>query len=120
MPSLDLGANAARLAGQILDQLKADVLGTLTDPEELAMAERATATLAAVPLAMIGAPEDARADLQNEYDCALAVLYALASAAVEDAAHAQQAVRERVFAVVNQVLVTAVQVGFGALKIAIV
>jgi hypothetical protein len=120
MPSLDLGANAANLAGQILDQLKADVLGTLTDPEALAMAERATATLAAVPLAMIGAPEDARADLQNEYDVAMAVLYTLASAAVEDAAHAQQAVRERVYSVVNTVLRDAIAGAFVALKIAIV
>jgi hypothetical protein len=120
MPSLDLGANAANLAGQILDQLKADVLGTLTDPEALAMAERATATLAAVPVAMIGAPDDVKADLTNQYDAALAVLYSLASATVEDAAHAQQAVREKVYAVVNQVIQDAVAGAFVALKIAVV
>lgn len=123
MPDLNLGTlsdNAANLAGQLLDQLKADVLGTVTDPAALDMAQRATATLAAVPVMMIGAPPDVAADLQNQYDCALATLGSLASAAVEDAAHAQAAARERVFVIVNDVLRQAVAVAFTALKIAVV
>jgi hypothetical protein len=104
MPDLNLTDNAANLAGQLLDQLKADVLGTLTDPESIAMAERATAVLAAVPIATIGAADDVKADLQNEWD----------------AAHAKAAVQKRVFDIVNVVLTDAIKVGFGALKLALV
>jgi hypothetical protein len=120
MPDLNLTDNAANLAGQLLDQLKADVLGTLTDPEAIAMAERATAVLAAVPIATIGAADDVKNDLQNQWDAALAVLYSLASAGVEDAAHAQAAVQARVFNIINVVIADAVRIGFGALKLALV
>jgi hypothetical protein len=120
MPDLNLTDNAANLAGQLLDQLKADVLGTLTDPEAIAMAERATAVLAAVPIATIGATDDVKADLQNQWDAALAVLYSLASAGVEDAAHAQAAVQKRVFDVVNLIIRDAVTVAFTGLKLALV
>jgi hypothetical protein len=113
MPDLNLTDNAANLAGQLLDQLKAD-------PESIAMAERATAVLAAVPIATIGATDDMKADLQNQWDAALAVLYSLASAGVEDAAHAQAAVQKRIFDVINVVLTDAIKVGFGALKLALV
>jgi hypothetical protein len=120
MPDLNLTDNAANLAGQLLDQLKADVLGTLTDPESIAMAERATAVLAAVPIATIGATDDMKADLQNQWDAALAVLYSLASAGVEDAAHAQAAVQKRIFDVVNLIIRDAVTVAFTGLKLALV
>jgi hypothetical protein len=96
------------------------LLGTLTDPESIAMAERATAVLAAVPIATIGATDDVKADLQNQWDAALAVLYSLASAGVEDAAHAQAVVQARVFNIINVVLADAIKVGFGALKLALV
>jgi hypothetical protein len=48
MPDLNLTDNAANLAGQLLDQLKADVLGTLTDPESIAGVEDAAHAQAAV------------------------------------------------------------------------
>jgi glucosamine 6-phosphate synthetase-like amidotransferase/phosphosugar isomerase protein len=120
MPDLNLTDNAANLAGQLLDQLKADVLGTLTDPESIAEVERATMTLAVVPVLMIGATPEVAADLTNQFNAALAVLYSLASAGVEDAAHARAAVQKRVFDIVNVVLTDAIKVGFGALKLALV
>jgi hypothetical protein len=120
MSSLDLTPNIANLGSQILDQLKADVLANLTDPEALAMAERATATLAAVPIAMIGAPVDVKADLQNQFDAAQATLFSLASAEVEDAANASAAVREKIFTVINVVIRDAVAAAFAGLKIAVI
>lgn len=116
----DLSTNAANLGTQILDQLKADLLGTLADPESIAMAERATATLSAVPIAMIGAADDVKADLQNQFDAALSVLYSLASAEVENAARAADKVRSQVFQIVNTVIADAVAAAFAALKIAVI
>ena len=101
--------NAANLGKDLFDQLTGGLLSHVQDPAQVDMVSRATATIAATPIAMIGADDATRAQLQNDYDAAQAVLWSLASAAVEDEAGAAEAAKAKLTQLTSDFIQAAVK-----------
>jgi len=111
----DLTSNAENLGKDLLNELTGRFLSQITDPATIDLASRQTAIIASTPVAMIGAPDDVRAQLQNDYDAAVSVLLSLASAQVEDGSAAAAAVQTKVRTFVSEFVATAIKVGVASL-----
>lgn len=111
----DLAANAANLGSDLLAQLTGNLLSHVTDPAQIDMATRATADITSTPIAMIGATPELKADLQNTYDAAVAVLLTLASAQVEDGSAVALQVQAKLRTFVTDFISTAIKVGVASL-----
>lgn len=111
----DVAANAANLGTDLLNQLTGDLLSHVQNQAEIDMASRSTATIASVPIAMIGASDEAKTNLQNDYDAAVTVLLSLASAQVEDGSVAAQQAQAKVRTFIQNFIATAIKAGVASL-----